>query len=43
VTPLIHPSLCVLWKRIDSQTSQSQEKTDALGQISSILEECVFP
>jgi hypothetical protein len=43
VTPLIHPSLCAIWGRIKSQTPNSQEKTAVLGQVSSIVEDCLFP
>ncbi|MBE0695602.1 MAG: hypothetical protein IH586_01640, partial [Anaerolineaceae bacterium] len=38
ITPLVHPSLCRLWNRIDARTQTSADKAAALQQLREALE-----
>ncbi|MCC6146268.1 MAG: hypothetical protein IT308_01740 [Anaerolineaceae bacterium] len=37
ITPLVHPPLCRLWKRIDAHTQASTDKAAAFEQLSEVL------
>lgn len=37
ITPLVHPALCRLWERIDTQTQDSERKTAVVQQVQEAL------